>query len=108
MKRHGTDHIYLYLLHNPRLNAIERDDLWAELEAMKAEGKIRMIGAALGPALKPGRQKEEGLAAIRLRRAAPQIIYNMLEQPLGEAIFPVARESGVPVLVRVPHASGRL
>lgn len=108
LKRLGTDRIDIYQLHNPRLDALRRDDLWAELEKLKDEGKIRMIGAALGPALKPERQCEEGLVAIRERRAAPQIIYNALEQPIGEAVFPAAREGGVPVLVRVPHASGLL
>lgn len=108
LKRLQTDRIDLYQLHNPRLDALRRDDLWAELESLKAEGKIRIIGAALGPALKPERQCEEGIVAIRERRAAPQIIYNLLEQPLGEAIFPVAREAGVPVFVRVPHSSGLL
>jgi len=108
LRRLGTDHIDLYQLHNPRLNAIRQDDLWAELDALKSAGKIRMAGVALGPALKPDRQAEEGVAAIRERRAAPQIIYNLLEQPLGRAICPVAREANVPVLVRVPHASGLL
>src|SRR5262249_45275656 len=66
------------------------------------------IGAALGPALKPDRQCEEGLVSINERHAAPQIIYNLLEQPIGRAIFEAARKSGVPVLTRVPHASGLL
>lgn len=108
LKRLKTDRIDLYQLHNPRLNALRADDLWAELENLKAEGKIRMIGAALGPALKPERQCEEGFVAIRERRVAVQIIYNMLEQPLGEALFPVAREAGVPLITRVPHSSGLL
>jgi aryl-alcohol dehydrogenase-like predicted oxidoreductase len=108
LKRLRTDHIDLYQLHNPRLDALRRDDLWAELERLKSEGKVRRIGAALGPALKPDRQCEEGIAAIRERRAVPQIIFNLLEQPLGQAIFPSAREAGVPVVTRVPHASGLL
>jgi aryl-alcohol dehydrogenase-like predicted oxidoreductase len=108
LRRLGTDHIDLYQLHNPRLDALRNDDLWAELNKLKSEGKIRMLGAALGPALKPERQCEEGLVAVRERGAAPQIIYNMLEQPIGEAIFPAAREANVPVLTRVPHASGLL
>ena len=105
LKRLNTDRIDLYQLHNPRISAIRADDLWAELEALRAEGKIRMIGAALGPALKPDRQCEEGIAAIRERHCAVQIIYNLLEQPLGEAIFPEARRAHVPVFTRVPHAS---
>lgn len=108
LRRLGTDYIDLYQLHNPRMEAILKDDLWEELDALKAEGKIRVAGVALGPALKPERQCDEGIVAIRRRRAVPQIIYNLLEQPLGEAIFPVARAEGVPVITRVPHASGLL
>ncbi|HLV79014.1 MAG TPA: aldo/keto reductase, partial [Chthonomonadaceae bacterium] len=108
LQRLRTDHIDLYQLHNPRLDALQRDDLFALLETLKSEGKIRAYGAALGPALKPDRQIEEGLACIRQRHAPVQIIYNLLEQALGEALFPAARQEGVPVLVRVPHASGIL
>ncbi|HZP80774.1 MAG TPA: aldo/keto reductase [Chthonomonadaceae bacterium] len=108
LQRLRTDRIDLYQLHNPRLDALRRDDLFATLEALKAEGKIRSYGAALGPALKPERQIEEGIYTVTHRHAPVQIIYNLLEQVLGEAICPVARTHHVPVLVRVPHASGLL
>ena len=108
LRRLNTDRIDLYQLHNPRMDALQADDLWAELNSLRDQGKIRAIGAALGPALKPDRQKEEGIYAIRKRRAIPQIIYNLLEQPLGEAIFPVARDEKVSVITRVPHSSGLL
>lgn len=108
LKRLGTDHIDLYQLHNPRLDALRSDELFAALEELKAEGKIRGYGAALGPALKPDRQIEEGEYCIEHRKAPVQIIYNLLEQVLGEALFAPARKHNVPVLVRVPHASGVL
>lgn len=107
LRRLGTDYIDYYQLHNPRIDAIERDDLWEELDRVKREGLIRAYGVALGPALDL-RQVDEGVAAIRRRGAPPQIIYNLFEQELGQGIFPVARECGVGVLVRVPHASGLL
>ncbi|ULH14631.1 aldo/keto reductase [Deinococcus sp. KNUC1210] len=112
LTRLGTDRIDYYQLHNPRLDAIERgsalaDDLWAELEALKSQGLIRAYGTALGPALNE-RQQAEGVASIRERRAPTQIIYNLLEQLLGEVILPVAEQEGVSVLTRVPHASGLL
>lgn len=107
LRRLGTDHIDLYQLHNPRLDAIQRDDLWLELAALKREGLVRAVGVALGPALDV-RQAAEGVEAIERRGAAPQIIYNLLEQVLGETVFPAAREHGVGVVVRVPHASGLL
>jgi len=108
LQRLRTDRIDLYQLHNPRLNALQSDDLFAELESLKAQGKIRAYGAALGPALKADRQIEEGLYCIAHRHAPVQIIYNLLEQVLGEALCPVARTHQAPVLVRVPHASGIL
>lgn len=107
LRRLGTDYIDFYQLHNPRVDAIQKDDLWAELDKLKAEGLIRAYGTALGPALNE-RQIEEGIMTVRDRRAPTQIIYNLLEQVLGEQILPVAEEAGVSVVARVPHASGLL
>jgi len=108
LKRLKTDRIDLYQLHNPRLEAIQRDDLFATLESLKAEGKIRAYGTVLGPAIAE-RQIEEGKAAIQSRGVhVVQIIYNILEPMLGEALFPVGRQGEAGFLVRVPHASGLL
>jgi aryl-alcohol dehydrogenase-like predicted oxidoreductase len=106
LKRLGTDYIDYYQLHNPRVDAIRTDDLFEELDKAKSEGLIRAYGVALGPAFDL-RQIEEGCVAIE-RCAPPQIIYNLLEQGLGEGIFPTARKRDVSVLVRIPHASGLL
>ena len=108
LTRLGTDRIDLYQLHNPRIDALQTDDLFAMLEELKAAGKIRHYGAALGPAIDI-RQAEEGATAFRTRRmASVQIIYNLLEQMLGPDVFAAAREVGGGVMVRVPHASGLL
>jgi aryl-alcohol dehydrogenase-like predicted oxidoreductase len=108
LKRLGTDRIDLYQMHNPRLDALTQDDLFATLEDLKAAGKIRHYGAALGPAIDI-RQAEEGAAAFRKRHmTSVQIIYNLLEQMLGPDVFRAARETGGGVMVRVPHASGLL
>ncbi len=107
LRRLNTDHIDLYQLHNPRIDAIEDDALWAELERTKGEGLIGAIGVALGPAFDM-RQADEGIAAIERRGATPQIIYNLLEQDIGARIFPVANARNASVVVRVPHASGLL
>jgi aryl-alcohol dehydrogenase-like predicted oxidoreductase len=107
LKRLGTDHIDLYQLHNPRLDAIRDDELWAELQRVQDEGLVRSIGVALGPAIDV-RQIDEGIEAIERHGATPQIIYNLLEQDLGRGIFPVAARRQASVLVRVPHASGLL
>ncbi len=108
LKRLGTDRIDLYQMHNPRIDAILRDDLLALLEELVQEGKIRSYGAALGPAIDI-RQAEESRAAIEETGIhAVQIIYNLLEQQVGAPIFETARSHGKGILTRVPHASGLL
>jgi aryl-alcohol dehydrogenase-like predicted oxidoreductase len=107
LARLGTDRIDLYQLHNPRLEALRKDDLFAELERLKAEGKIRHYGAALGPAIDL-RQVEEGRACLAARRMPAQIIYNLFEQQIGRPLLPEAAAAGVGLLVRVPHSSGLL
>ena len=108
LTRLKTSYIDLYQLHNPRLDAIQRDDIFSTLEQLTADGKIRAYGAALGPAIAE-RQIDEGKAAIEGRQVhVVQIIYNLLEQMLGLGIFETARQRGSSILVRVPHASGLL
>jgi aryl-alcohol dehydrogenase-like predicted oxidoreductase len=106
LTRLGTDHIDIYQLHNAKMDALMRDDLFAELEALKSEGKILVYGTALGPAIG---WKEEGLYSMTHRDCGViHTIYNMFEQDPGRDFFPLAREHGTAVLVRVPHSSGML
>lgn len=108
LRRLGTDYIDLYQLHNCRVDAIRNDDLWAALEELKSEGKVRHFGTALGPAIDI-RQSDEGVQSFERRQVSSvQIIYNLLEQMLGAPVFDAARKSGGGVMVRVPHASGLL
>jgi aryl-alcohol dehydrogenase-like predicted oxidoreductase len=106
LARLGTDRVDLYQLHNPRMEAIESDECFAALDALRDEGKIRHDGVALGPAI--GR-REEGLAAIRDRDVASvQTVYNLLEQDPGADLIAAAAENGVGVMARVPTSSGLL
>ncbi len=105
LRRLGTDHVDLYQLHNPRLSAIQRDDLFAELESLRAEGKVRAVGVALGPAIG---WEEEGLYAIQERKVdSVQTVFNVLEQEPGRTFARAAEEGGLAttLLARVPHAS---
>lgn len=106
LQRLGIDSIPLWQIHNARMDAVQNDDLWATLQALQDEGKIRYFGVALGPA---NGWVTEGIAAMRHRKfTVLQVIYNMLEQYPGNAFFPDAREKEVGLLVRVPHSSGML
>ena len=106
LRRLNTDHIDLYQLHNPRLGAIESDELFETLEALVYEGKIRYYGSALGPDIG---WFEEGEASMKERKVPSiQIIYSILEQDPAKKFFPIAEEEGTGLLSRVPHASGML
>lgn len=106
LKRLRTDHVDLYQLHNPRLDAIESDDCFATLEELRDEALIRGYGVALGPAIG---WREEGLEAIARRGiASVQTVYNLLEQDPGRDLIAAAAEHGVGVIARVPTSSGLL
>jgi aryl-alcohol dehydrogenase-like predicted oxidoreductase len=106
LKRLRTDHLDLYQLHNPRLDAIESDECFETLENLRREGKIRGYGVALGPAIG---WRDEGLRAIRERPiASVQTVYNLLEQDPGRDLMAAAAEHGAGVIARVPTSSGLL
>jgi aryl-alcohol dehydrogenase-like predicted oxidoreductase len=106
LRRLRTDYIDIYQLHNPRLSAIEQDELFETLEQLKHEGKIRYYGAALGPDIG---WFEEGEAAMKERHVhSLQIIYSILEQEPARQFFPIAEKEQVGLLSRVPHASEAL
>ena len=51
LRRLGTDYVDIYQLHNAKMDHVHNDEMWDTLAALKAEGKIRMGGIALGPAI---------------------------------------------------------
>ena len=106
LERLGTDAIPLWQIHNAHMDAVQNDELWETLEALKAEGKVLHAGVAVGPA---NGWLAEGIGAMRHRDIASlQVIHNMLEQHPGSDFFPDARAHEVGLLVRVPHSSGML
>jgi len=97
------------------MEQIEDDELFELLETFKREGKIRMYGVALGPAIG---WLYEGVDAVRKRNITSlQIIWNILEQYPGNEQIKAAHTfpggSGNPgsdtgYMIRVPHSSGML
>jgi aryl-alcohol dehydrogenase-like predicted oxidoreductase len=108
LQRLRTDYIDIYQMHNARMAQIDDDALWELLESFKREGKIRLYGVALGPAIG---WLYEGVDAVRRRRVPSlQIIWNMLEQYPGNEQIRAADEtkSDTGYMIRVPHSSGML
>ena len=103
LRRLKTEYIDLFQLHNPRIDAIENDEVFDLLDDLVKEGKIRYYGSALGPDIG---WFEEGEASMRERQVSSvQIIYSILEQDPARRFFPIAEEENVGLLSRVPHAS---
>jgi len=108
LKRLKTDRIDLLQLHNIRMEQIYDDALWTTLENLKASGKVRYHGIALGPAIG---WLYEGVNCIRERdTTSVQHIYNILEQHPGRAMQEAAVEASKDTmfLIRVTHSSGML
>ena len=103
LRRLGTDYIDLYQLHNPRLETIRNDEVFATLDELVHEGKVRYYGTVLGPDIG---WKAEGDASMSERRVpSMQIIYSIIEQQPARYFLPTAREENTGLLARVPHAS---
>jgi len=105
LKRLKVDVIDLYMAHNIKLPQF-RDDLFAELEKVKDEGKIKVWGVSLGPAIG---WREEGVKAMMDHHAkAVQTVYNVFEQNPGREFCDVATATKGGVLARVHDNSSIL
>jgi aryl-alcohol dehydrogenase-like predicted oxidoreductase len=106
LKRLDTDYVDFLQLHNVKMEAVESDASFGLMEEFKKEGKIRSYGVALGPKIG---WLEEGQKAMRARNiSGVQMIYNLLEQEPGRGLIETAQETGMSLVVRVPHSSGML
>src|SRR3954463_10906048 len=105
LKRLGVDYVDLYMAHNIKLPQF-RDDLFAELDKVKDEGKIKAWGVSLGPAIG---WREEGVKAMLDHNAkAVQTVYNLFEQDPGREFCEVAKSTRAGVLARVHDNSSIL
>ncbi len=105
LKRLHAERIDVYLAHNIKLPHF-RDDLFAELDKARDEGKIGAWGVSLGPAIG---WREEGFEAMEKHGArCVQTVYNYLEQHPGREIAQMARSYRAGMLARVHDNSGVL
>lgn len=109
LERLETDYIDVLQLHNVKMEHVRDGRIWETLRELKREGKIRVWGAAFGPAI--GWLYE----TVELFEREPdigtvQMIWNVLEQHPGTAMIEAARAHAPDCRfnVRVTHASGML
>jgi aryl-alcohol dehydrogenase-like predicted oxidoreductase len=97
-----TDCLDLLQLHCPPTDCYYRPEVFAALDDLVKEGKIRYYGVSV-------ERVEEALKAIEFPGVqSVQIIFNMFRLRPAELFFPEARRRQVGILARVPLASGLL
>jgi aryl-alcohol dehydrogenase-like predicted oxidoreductase len=98
----GVERLDLVQLHCPPTALYYHPEVFEDLEAMVAEGRIAAYGVSV-------ERVEEALKAIEYPGVATvQIIFNAFRQRPAGLFFAAARQRGVGVIVRVPLASGLL
>lgn len=100
-----SDYLDLYMAHNIKLPQY-RDDLFAELDKLKAEGKVKVWGVSLGPAI--GWREEGFEAMLKYNAQAVQTVFNLFEQHPGREFCELAVSQHAGVLARVHDNSSIL
>lgn len=102
LRRLQRDTIDIYQLHSPSLADLQQFDWPEAMMRLKAQGKIRFAGVSINDVASGQWLIETGLAEVL------QVEYSMVQPAVGEALFPLAEEYGVGILVRMPMARGIL
>jgi aryl-alcohol dehydrogenase-like predicted oxidoreductase len=98
----GVETLDLVQLHCPPTGLYYLPEVFAELDAMVAEGRMAAYGVSV-------ERVEEALKAIEYPNVATvQIVFNPFRQRPAGLFFAEAKRRGVGVIVRVPLASGLL
>ncbi|MFC4439410.1 MULTISPECIES: aldo/keto reductase [Natrialbaceae] len=106
LERLGMDSIDVLQLHNANVDEITPDVLEL-LDELEEEGTIGATGLALGPSIG---WLAEGDLAIEEEFDAVQLVWNVLEQEVGNHFLETIEETGsrTSLIPRVPHSSGVL
>ncbi|WP_457394924.1 aldo/keto reductase [Roseateles sp. P5_E1] len=97
-----TDSLDLLQLHCPPSAVYAMPEVFAALDDLVREGKLRHYGVSV-------ERIDEALAALKFPGVqSVQIIYNLFRQRPAEAFLPAAQAAQVGVLARLPLSSGML
>mgnify|MGYP002626138402 CR=1 FL=1 len=101
IRRLCLEKLDMVLLHCPPTSVFARDDIFAELDRQKAQGKIADYGVSI-------EKIEEGMQALEYDISAIEVIFNMFRLKPLDRLFPAVCEKQVGIIARVPLASGLL
>ncbi|MGD7043365.1 aldo/keto reductase [Jeotgalibacillus proteolyticus] len=102
LKRLEREFIDLYQIHCPPIEIIKEGSVFAVLDDLQKEGKIKHYGVSVETV-------EEGLLCLEHSNVKSlQVIFNVFRQKPLEELFDQAKQRGVGIIVRLPLASGLL
>jgi aryl-alcohol dehydrogenase-like predicted oxidoreductase len=106
LKRLNVESLDILQLHSPDTDKLETEGPWEALYKLKKDGKIRYAGWSV-------QSFQETSQAIILERYFEiidciQVRYNLLEREAEKKLFPLAKEKGIGVIVRIPLLFGFL
>ena len=106
LDRLDVEYVDVLQLHNANVDELT-DDVLETLDELEEEGLIRARGLALGPSIG---WLAEGDFAIEQEFDAVQLVWNVLEQEVGNHFLETIDETGssTSLIPRVPHSSGIL
>ena len=98
----GVDALDLLQLHCPPTETYSQDSTFEALDRLQEAGKVKNYGVSV-------EKVEEARMALSYPNVKTvQIIFNIFRQKPADEFFPLAEESNVGILARVPLASGLL
>lgn len=102
LDRLRTDYIDVYLMHNPPMRLINRDDSYETFRELKKEGKIRSWGVSVFDAI-------EAETALSVGKPdCLEIAYSLFSTRAKDSLFPRAFDEGCAIIAREPLANGFL
>lgn len=102
LQRVGVETLDLTQLHCIPTEELKRGDVFEWMRKLQAEGKIRHFGASVES------MEEALICAEQPGLASLQIIFNIFRQRPITELFPIVKEKGIAIIVRLPLASGLL
>ncbi len=105
LKRLGRDHIDVLFFHSPFGPSDIHDDVWEELDRLRGEGKVRIIGHSISMF-----EDTEGMArawARERRISVVQVVYSLMNRQSERLISELAAD-GIGVVARESLANGFL
>lgn len=105
LRRLGTDHLDVLFFHSPFDRSEIHDDVWAALDDLKDEGKIRFIGHSISK-FENTQQMARDWAAER-KIDVIQVVYSLMNRRATDLIRDLS-EQGVGIVARESLANGFL